>query len=135
MSVKIKYVGLQSPHRERLYGTKTLFEGPGDVKEFEEKIGQKMLSNHPDQYADAADETAPDNPAGSGDPGQGGGSTETPEREILVDGEYKKLSACTKDQLEVFAKENFGVDLDKRKKVADLAAEVVELIAKAEQAQ
>jgi len=37
------------------------------------------------------------------------------------------LSKLTKDKLEAFAKENFKVDIDKRKKKADLVDEVLKL--------
>ena len=37
------------------------------------------------------------------------------------------LSKLTKDKLEAFAKENFKVDIDKRKKKADLVDEVFKL--------
>ena len=54
--MKVQYVGKQEPHRERLYGTKTLFSGPGDVQEFDDKLGRKMVNNHPDQYAEEVEE-------------------------------------------------------------------------------
>ena len=41
------------------------------------------------------------------------------------------LSKLTKQGLEDFAKENYGVDIDKRKKKADLVAEVIKLSKKA----
>ncbi|MBL3825163.1 MULTISPECIES: hypothetical protein [unclassified Marinobacter] len=152
MPMKIEYVGRQAPHRERLYGTKTLFSGPGDVQELADDVGRKMVTNHPDQYAVAGSKPAAATPsepssATGGEPvAQAATGQETenqpaagtePEpfldREILVNGEYKALDKCTKQELEDFAKANFGVDLDRRQKVADLAVEVAGLIAKAEQ--
>ena len=41
------------------------------------------------------------------------------------------LSKLTKQGLEDFAKANYGVDIDKRKKKADLVAEVIKLSKKA----
>lgn len=152
MPMKIEYVGRQAPHRERLYGTKTLFSGPGDVQSFEDDIGRKLVTNHPDQYAVAGGKPGAKTPAepapatgtdatqtGTGDEGASGsseeGQTSEPflDREILINGDYKALDKCTKQELEDFAKANFGVDLDRRQKVADLAVEVAGLIAKAEQ--
>lgn len=44
-----------------------------------------------------------------------------------VDDEPFVLSTADKDELEAFAAEQYGVDLDKRKSVAALRAEVAEL--------
>jgi hypothetical protein len=58
--------------------------------------------------------------------------------EKIVDVEVKtvkatkaSLSKLTKQGLEDFAKANYGVDIDKRKKKADLVAEVIKLSKKA----
>jgi len=52
------------------------------------------------------------------------GETETQDGE---DGDTFVISEANKDELETFAKEQFGVDLDKRKKVDDLRKQVREL--------
>lgn len=147
MPMKIEYVGRQAPHRERLYGTKTLFSGPGDVQEFEDEIGRKLVTNHPDQYAVAGSKpgaktppepapvtgTEPATETGSETSEQGQEPELFLDREILINGEYKALDKCTKQELDDFAKAAFEVDLDRRQKVGDLAVEVAKLIAKAEQ--
>ena len=58
--------------------------------------------------------------------------------EKIIDVEVKtvkatkaSLSKLTKQGLEDFAKENYGVDINKRKKKADLVAEVIKLSKKA----
>lgn len=51
--MKIQYVGAQPRHRERLYKTGAVFNGPGDVQEIaDEAAARKMLAKHPDQYAE-----------------------------------------------------------------------------------
>lgn len=57
---------------------------------------------------------------------QAGGSEAQTEGEG-EDGDTFVISKASKDELEAFAKEEFGVDLDKRKKVEDLRAQVAEL--------
>lgn len=124
--MKIQYVGRQRTHRERLYGTGAVFAGRGDVQEIEdEAIARKMLSRHPDQYAEAkADADANQAP----DPG--GDSNPVPQ--ISIDGKLTPIAKATKDQLEAFAREQFDVELDKRKTKDDLIAEILALIADAE---
>lgn len=56
--MKIQYVGAQPRHRERLYKTGAVFNGPGDVQEIaDEAVARKMLARHPDQYAECKAQT------------------------------------------------------------------------------
>lgn len=122
--MKIQYVGRQRTHRERLYGTGAVFAGRGDVQEIEdEKIARKMLSRHPDQYAEVETEV---------DAQKTGGGDETTAPQINIDGTLTPIAKATKDQLEAFAREQFDVELDKRKTKDDLIAEILALIADAE---
>lgn len=148
--MKVMYVGLQPRHKERLYGTGVIFAGRGDVQEIEdEAIARKMLSRHPDQYADAeaygrlnddAGDAKDDSEAGTwgagGTAGDGESATDASKiPEILQDGEYVPADKLTKDQLEIFAKANFNVDLDKRKSKPDLVEEVAALIRQQKEAE
>ncbi|WP_423820833.1 hypothetical protein V5738_10875 [Salinisphaera sp. SPP-AMP-43] len=53
---------------------------------------------------------------------------DTPANEGQGENDEFVISKANKDELEAFAKEQFDVDLDKRKKVDDLRAEVMELV-------
>ncbi|MDF0750283.1 hypothetical protein NLU14_08575 [Marinobacter sp. 71-i] len=126
--MKIQYVGRQRTHRERLYGTGVVFAGRGDVQEIEdEKLARKMLSRHPDQYAEVEAEPSADAQK-TGDPG----GDNTPAPQINIDGTLTPIAKATKDQLEAFAREQFDVELDKRNTKDDLIAEILALIADAE---
>lgn len=135
--MQVKYVGRQTRHRERLYGTGLIFAGRGDVQEVEdETVARKMIARHPDQYAEAGTTGEPGAQVnGTATDNTGGDSSDDKGHEILIGDAYKPVKDATKNELEAYAKRVFEVDLDKRKKVGELADEVIALIDKAKAAQ
>lgn len=107
--MKVQYVGKQKPHRERLYGTKTLFSGPGDIKEFEDDIGKKMVNNHPDQYADAAEQLELDKIAEEAQKSLNTGDIEA--GNIVYQGQEHLISDLSKDVLIEIAKKAWDVTI------------------------
>lgn len=132
--MKVQYIGKNSKHRDRLYGTGTRWNGRGDVQEIDDDVAAVMISKHPDVYAlasegslaDANREPPPENNANPADTGDQKPTIET--AQVKIDGEFYPLSKLKKAALDAYAKEHFGVDLDQRLKQADLAQQVLELL-------
>lgn len=123
----IEYVGRQKPHRERLYGTKTVFAGPGDVQEMDDDIGRKMINKHPDQYAEAGQEpVAAPAPTGQ-DPNAAGDQPPVSDVEpgqIVINGETLNIKDVSSDVLIEIAKKAY----DKKIPVRTAKPEVVEIV-------
>lgn len=48
----VKYIGTKSLQVDRLYGTRTVWSGAGDVQEIDDdESAERMCRNHPDTYA------------------------------------------------------------------------------------
>lgn len=122
--MKVKYIGREPTHRDRLYGSGVFWSGPGDVQEVEEEIAERMLKRHPDQYAlvsgatDAGQKQAQEPEGGEED---GGG-----EEDLMVEvrGEFYPLRKLSRDVLAEYAEQRHGVKLDKRRSAQSLAAEI-----------
>lgn len=148
--MQIQYIGRKARHRDLLYGTRQVWDGSGDVQDVPEKVGATMLRKHPDVYAapgtgpslgdadgepteggsDQVQNDGSGEPQGSGD--ESGGDEGHPEGngiEIEVNGEWISLHQASRAVIADYAMEHFGVDLDRRKKAATLAAELEELLA------
>ncbi|MCG5533108.1 hypothetical protein LRF89_06590 [Halorhodospira sp. 9621] len=122
--MKVKYIGREPTHRDRLYGSGVFWSGPGDVQEVEEEIAERMLKRHPDQYAlisgvtDAGQKPAQEPESGEED---GGG-----EEDLMVEvrGEFYPLRKLSRDVLAEYAEQRHGVKLDKRRSAQSLAEEI-----------
>ena len=122
--MKVKYIGREPTHRDRLYGSGVFWSGPGDVQEVEEEIAERMLKRHPDQYAlisgatDAGHKPAQEPEGGEED---GGG-----EEDLMVEvrGEFYPLRKLSRDVLAEYAEQRHGVKLDKRRSAQSLAEEI-----------
>lgn len=118
--IKIKYVGVRPVYRENLYGTGIVFD-KDQVVEVETSTAIKMLK-HQDQYVRAeADEVAVD-PVVIDPPEDKG------EEEENAQTTRDTIATMDKAALESFAKVHFSVDLDKRKGLGTLRAQVVGLV-------
>lgn len=131
--MKIMYIGRQPVHRDRLFGTHIRWNGPGDVQEVEpDEVAAKMLNQHPDVYTAAPDsksapaEAVPRPTEPEIVPPCGPEDIDEPA--IDVDGHVVPLRLANKVQLEAYAKERFGVSLDRRRTQQALAEEVLRLI-------
>lgn len=143
--MNVIYVGLQPRHKERLYGTGVIFAGRGDVQEIEdEATARKMITRHPDQYADAEKhgpiddgEGGEERATGDGDQGGEGGAgfAGAAIPQIEIDGEYKPVDKCTVPQLIDFAADAFGETLNKQDGKPAIVAKVIELMTAANDQQ
>lgn len=115
----IKYVFRRQAHTDALYGTRIVWDNPGDVRLVPEDVAAKMLARNPDVYqlgeysgesapAVAAKPTAPDDAARQ-------------ELDLVI-------RTMDKEALEGYAKTQFGQDLDLRKSVESLRQQVAMLV-------
>lgn len=131
--MKIEYIGRQNRHRERLYGTKAVFNGKGAIVEVDDKIGLKMVTKHPDQYAEAVNTqkavTILDEPV---TPTQ---VTPIEADEIIINGNVVKIAQASKDVLIEAAKKYWNAKLNPRLSKDEIVTEVISLIAERGQPQ
>jgi len=120
MMIKIKYVGVRPVYRENLYGTGIVFE-QGQVVEVEALAAMKMLK-HKDQYVRAEADEVPVEPVVITPPDDKG------KEEDEAQNTRDTIATMDKNALESFAKVHFSVDLDKRKGVDTLRAQVNGLV-------
>lgn len=132
--MNIEYVGRQQPHRERLYGSKILFAGPGDVQAVDDEIGRKMVNKHPDQYAEVAREPGV---AGGGHPQAASKAEPQPKQEsgptepgtILINGESHEIKGVSKDVLIDIAKKHYETDIPVRTGKPEVVETLTALVA------
>lgn len=123
--MKVQYIGKQKPHRERLYGTRTLFTHPGVIQEIEDPIAKKMINNHPDQYAEPSSDFDDEDESLKQPSLIDDGDVDS----ILIDGKLLKFSKVSKDVLIDIAKNSYEVEIPSSKSKADVAAIISDLIA------
>lgn len=115
----VKYVFRRKAHTDALYGTRIVWDSPGDVRLVPEDVAAKMLARNPDVYqlgeyagedapAVAAKPTAPDDAARQ-------------ELDLVI-------RTMDKEALEGYAKTHFGQELDRRKSVESLRQQVAMLV-------
>ena len=115
----VKYIFRRQAHTDALYGTRIVWDNPGDVRLVPEDVAAKMLARNPDVYqlgeysgesapAVAAKPTAPDDAARQ-------------ELDLVI-------RTMDKEALEGYAKTHFGQDLDRRKSVESLRQQVAMLV-------
>lgn len=115
----VKYIFRRQAHTDALYGTRIVWDNPGDVRLVPEDVAAKMLARNPDVYqlgeysgesapAVAAKPAAPDDAARQ-------------ELDLVI-------RTMDKEALEGYAKTHFGQDLDRRKSVESLRQQVAMLV-------
>ena len=121
-AVGIRYVGVRDLHEDHLYGTRLAWL-PGQVHNVDAAIAVRMLM-HKDVY-ERADVEA--NKPVSGKSNQVEQEQERVQEQQLDD-TRSAIAIMDKDALEQFAKTHFQIDLDKRKGLPTLRAQVIGLI-------
>ncbi|MCG5526847.1 MULTISPECIES: hypothetical protein [Halorhodospira] len=125
--MKVKYIGREPTHRDRLYGSGVFWSGPGDVQEVEEEIAARMLKRHPDQYAlvSGATDTGQKQAQEGEQPESGEEDGEGAEDLVIeIRGEFYPVRKLSRDVLAEYAEQRHGVKLDKRRSAQSLAAEI-----------
>jgi hypothetical protein len=113
--MKIMYIGRQPRHRDRLFGTGTQWNGPGDVQEVEDAAATKMLNQHPTVYArPEAQKIVAEQIAEQG--------------EKLAEAIEEFLRTADAKALRDYALAHYGVKLDARKSRDNLADELRQII-------
>lgn len=113
----ICYVGRRPVYREGAYGSGIVFQ-QGETKLVPADLAAKLL-RHPDVYAPGVEAGAQTVELKA--PAK---QTQDESTQDLRD----TIAFMDKDALEVFAKTNFKIDLDKRKSVASLRQHVTQLV-------
>jgi hypothetical protein len=126
--IEVAYVGRRAAWRDTVYQTGLTFDA-GQVRALPPAVAQKLL-RHADLFKEVqADEQAPalaDDTAYLLEQGQEA-AQQTEDRQIdfaIID----QINQMDKASLERFALERFAINLDKRKSVENLRAEVVSYI-------
>lgn len=124
--MKVQYIGKQKPHRERLYGTRTLFAKPGDIQDIDDQIAKKMINNHPDQYGTPSPDFEEQEPETK----QVSLIEDGAANEVLINGELVPLTKVSKDVLIDIAKRAYEVEIPSRTDKAGVIDVIGGLIAK-----
>lgn len=125
--MEIRYIGKQTAHRDRLYGTGAIWGAPGDVQRIEdEEAGEKMLARHPEVYERVTGSRPKDAAVNDQAPDESGPSPEAVE--IEVRGNWVPLCSASKQVIADYASEHFGVTLDRRLARDTLAGELYKLL-------
>lgn len=125
-TTKVTYVGRQKPHRERLYGTKTLFSGPGDTQEFDSDIARKMLNNHPDQYASADQVVQVDAESKAENPDN---TVDGEIDQVLINGELTPIEKVSRDVLIEIIRNSYKEEISSRTSKPEAVELLTKLIA------
>nr|WP_228841895.1 hypothetical protein [Neisseria gonorrhoeae] len=134
--VFIKYIGGRAVWRDRIYHTGLVFED-GQVREVSAGAAAKLL-RHGDVFAavpgkrvEKADDTEALEKADDTEALEKAGASEL-ERETAafdaVQDVILQINRMGKDELELYAKANYGQGLDKRKSAENLRGDVVRMV-------
>ncbi|HEZ2027165.1 TPA: hypothetical protein WHP98_000446 [Neisseria meningitidis] len=125
--VFIKYIGGRAVWRDGIYHTGLVFED-GQVREVSAEAAAKLL-RHGDVFAAApgkrvkkADDTEALEKAGALEVEREAAAFDAVQDVIL------QINRMGKDELELYAKANYGQDLDKRKSAENLREAVVQMV-------
>lgn len=125
--VFIKYIGGRAVWRDRIYHTGLVFED-GQVREVSAGAAAKLL-RHGDVFAavpgkrvEKADDTEALEKAGASEPEREAAAFDAVQDVIL------QINRMGKDELELYAKANYGQGLDKRKSAENLREAVVRMV-------
>lgn len=125
--VFIKYIGGRAVWRDRIYHTGLVFED-GQVREVSAGAAAKLL-RHGDVFAavpgkrvEKADDTEALEKAGASEL-----ERETAAFDVVQD-VILQINRMGKDELELYAKANYGQGLDKRKSAENLRGDVVRMV-------
>lgn len=136
---KIQYIGKQSNHTDRLYKTRVLWAGAGDVQEVPDDVAIKMLSNHPDCYRIPSEEPLFESKSdkkidtnekvGKLDDADDADDANQDNGAVVMLGNIP-LSVATKDEIIDFAQKTFDITLSSKLKIAELKVAVTDLLVK-----
>lgn len=125
--VFIKYIGRRAVWRDRIYHTGLVFED-GQVREVSAGAAAKLL-RHGDVFAavpgkrvEKADDTEALEKAGASELERETAAFDAVQDVIL------QINRMGKDELELYAKANYGQGLDKRKSAENLRGDVVRMV-------
>lgn len=125
--VFIKYIGGRAVWRDRIYHTGLVFED-GQVREVSAGAAAKLL-RHGDVFAavpgkrvEKADDTEALEKAGASELEREAAAFDAVQDVIL------QINRMGKDELELYAKANYGQGLDKRKSAENLRGDVVRMV-------
>lgn len=125
--VFIKYIGGRAVWRDRIYHTGLVFED-GQVREVSAGAAAKLL-HHGDVFAavpgkrvEKADDTEALEKAGASELERETAAFDAVQDVIL------QINRMGKDELELYAKANYGQGLDKRKSAENLRGDVVRMV-------
>ncbi|HIE2064257.1 TPA: hypothetical protein ACXKNA_001520 [Neisseria gonorrhoeae] len=125
--VFIKYIGGRAVWRDRIYHTGLVFED-GQVREVSAGAAAKLL-RHGDVFAavpgkrvEKADDTEALEKAGASQTEREAAAFDAVQDVIL------QINRMGKDELELYAKANYGQGLDKRKSAENLRGDVVRMV-------
>ncbi|HFB0884325.1 TPA: hypothetical protein WNG28_001482 [Neisseria gonorrhoeae] len=125
--VFIKYIGGRAVWRDRIYHTGLVFED-GQVREVSAGAAAKLL-RHGDVFAavpgkrvEKADDTEALEKAGASELERETAAFDVVQNVIL------QINRMGKDELELYAKANYGQGLDKRKSAENLRGDVVRMV-------
>ncbi|ENW4606002.1 hypothetical protein IBR87_001566 [Neisseria gonorrhoeae] len=125
--VFIKYIGGRAVWRDRIYHTGLVFED-GQVREVSAGAAAKLLRHGdvfaavPGKHVEKADDTEALEKAGASELERETAAFDAVQDVIL------QINRMGKDELELYAKANYGQGLDKRKSAENLRGDVVRMV-------
>ncbi|HEZ1373373.1 TPA: hypothetical protein ACJKA7_000402 [Neisseria meningitidis] len=125
--VFIKYIGGRAVWRDGIYHTGLVFED-GQVREVSAEAAAKLL-RHGDVFAAAPGKRV--KKADDTEALEKAGALEVERKEAAFDAVQDvilQINRMGKDELELYAKANYGQDLDKRKSAENLREAVVQMV-------
>ena len=123
--IPIKYIGHRETYRDGACGSELVFKH-GQTLLVDDEAAKKML-RHPDVYCPGDAEQAPE-VNGEDEQTQGKPAVKPDGEDEQTQDMRDSIANMDKVALENFAKTRFSVDLDRRKSVSTLRAEVVGMI-------
>lgn len=127
--VPVRYIGHRASYVDGLYGTRILFEKGKSALVPAEKAA--LMFTHPDVYEPGSLDEVPGGAPSADSAAQEADQAKKAAKERQEEEDQAmrdSVAAMDKGALAEFAKTNFQVDLDKRKSVADLRAQVTGLL-------
>lgn len=118
--IPVKYIGFRKTYREGTYGSYIVFEQGQTVNIEDEDLARKLL-RHTDAFVRGDAEQATDT-------AEKQDKKPEDEEENNLQDTRDAIAAMDKNSLETFAKTHFNVNLDKRRSVGAMRAEVTGMV-------
>lgn len=119
----IKYIGHRQTYREGTYGSGIVFTQGETVNVEDDQLAAKLL-RHKDVYVRGGADDVADSPIVVDSHNKKDGD----EQEQKTQDQRDVIAAMDKDALDTFAKTHFQVNVDRRKSVESLRAQVIGLV-------